>query len=1030
MRLDGRRRGSALLIVLGMLAFMIVSAVAFSAYMRVSRLPSSYLRRTSATRQLVKAGLARAIDEIDAAVANNPHPGIGTESVQGHNKNIWKSRVYIGTNRLYNAAEAISETIPVLTLEGLAYIPPALVNDARFFSRRSQAARWKSFGFDSGRYAFCAIDVSDYLDVNRLAADLPRSSAANGRISLAYLFEPYGHRSSGNGASDWDSWMLNFRDEDEDTLGFKYDSKVPLVSIADLNLALGENGKGGFHSPFCKFINSSDDSGFSVFGGQAEEEQVRKMTFVTDSWFPEHKAKSEDDQLDDLGDPANQPFPMQILGVSGAPRPAMPIQAITSSVQAPFEGVLPGLGFVSLFDYLDGDSVPSSLACPTVERTPMICGLKPNGNVKLQLALNSELASTVTDAAGNKLPDTKQGETRDAYVTYEYNFSSEFMQSLGSLYVDVLLAYPFAHADGVKETSFKVDGRATLFLSVDGDPMKLRTRAKDDLLRPKNKGTFATDKGIDGDKCKIVVPFKAIPKDFRVESGGSSIEERQKKALYDDLHLKTNVMGIQPADPVVRIKYHWTQKWTSNGMGGGSYQPAEKPGDADIAEAHCGFYPLASNGSKDAAFTSDASFADIVSGKNAGKSTVSLKMALSVRVTDSKDKTVDLVPADFYADSTFLGVNNDMTAVLYGGKGGPLMLFDLPSKINFADLSSSSTAQSASPSPEAVRIDDPRYNYAPENWYVGDITKESWLKDCGAEAADGDIFMATSDQGYLQSICELAFLPRLGSLVSTTAKIAGDLANPDVERETFGGKADVVNAGSMWRTYRLFGENADDFDGLGFTSAGSGFKVNPYTDSTNIMMAAFANTPVDWRMASTNNLEIEELGADEFNKKYAWNDYGASDSKISYADLEGIAGAFMFSISDRTGDDSLTTVNERTLRSNWQTAWRNLWSDSGYNWIGDVDLQNNAVLTSADRKFLYGYWKDCFGVNQQLFLVFVRAEPLMMGGGAISSIPPQLGARAVALVWRDPSATPESASASGKTGYPHRTRVLFYKQLD
>ena len=47
-----KRNGSALLIVLGMMAFMIVSAVAFSAYMRSSRLPSSYLRRSSASRQL------------------------------------------------------------------------------------------------------------------------------------------------------------------------------------------------------------------------------------------------------------------------------------------------------------------------------------------------------------------------------------------------------------------------------------------------------------------------------------------------------------------------------------------------------------------------------------------------------------------------------------------------------------------------------------------------------------------------------------------------------------------------------------------------------------------------------------------------------------------------------------------------------------------------------------------------------------------------------------------------------------------
>ena len=65
-----KRNGSALLIVLGVLSFLVVSAVAFSAYMRRARLPSSYLRRTVASRELAKAALARAVDEIDQAIAD------------------------------------------------------------------------------------------------------------------------------------------------------------------------------------------------------------------------------------------------------------------------------------------------------------------------------------------------------------------------------------------------------------------------------------------------------------------------------------------------------------------------------------------------------------------------------------------------------------------------------------------------------------------------------------------------------------------------------------------------------------------------------------------------------------------------------------------------------------------------------------------------------------------------------------------------------------------------------------------------
>ena len=61
------KKGSALLIVLGLLSFMVVSAVSFSIYMRQSRLPSSYLRRNLAARHLVRAALARAIDELEGA---------------------------------------------------------------------------------------------------------------------------------------------------------------------------------------------------------------------------------------------------------------------------------------------------------------------------------------------------------------------------------------------------------------------------------------------------------------------------------------------------------------------------------------------------------------------------------------------------------------------------------------------------------------------------------------------------------------------------------------------------------------------------------------------------------------------------------------------------------------------------------------------------------------------------------------------------------------------------------------------------
>ena len=313
-----KRKGSALLIVLGMMAFMIVSAVAFSAYMRTSRLPSSYLRRSNASRQLAKAAVAEAIDAVDRAIANNPHPGVGTETVEtdGRTRNMWPGRVLLATNRV----DEVGKTVPVLTMEALAYIPPPLVNEVRYYSRLASTATWHQFGFDSGRYAFCAVDVSDYFDVNRMVADRPRSSAPVRRISLSYLFENgREHSSAGSGAAEWDTFMERFRERDDATLTFKYDSKVPLVSIADLNLALGEGGKGGLVSPFCSYVNTSGGDGFYNASSDDQLDKFRRMTFVTDSWFGGSSRASNDEESDydeiyDLTDPQYQPFPASLLG--------------------------------------------------------------------------------------------------------------------------------------------------------------------------------------------------------------------------------------------------------------------------------------------------------------------------------------------------------------------------------------------------------------------------------------------------------------------------------------------------------------------------------------------------------------------------------------------------------------------------------------------------------------------------------------------------------------------------------------------
>jgi len=1033
------KKGSALLIVLGMMAFMIVSAVAFSAYMRYSRLPSSYLRRAAASRHLVKSALARAIDEIDLAVANNPHPGVGNEYI-GRQRNYWKHRVYIGANTLRSA----DATAPVLTLEGLAYIPPPLVNEARYYSRRSAAGEWKSFGFDAGRYAFCALDVSDYFDVNRLTANTARSSASGRRISLAYLFEDASHTSPGSAASQWDeTFMKQFRDEAADGLGFDYANKVPLTSLCDLNLALGTQTFGDIKSYFYSYIR---DGRSNFYNGEVDK--AVKMTFVTDSYFPPESPEAEEEQSDyselyDLADGQYQPFTYDQLR-EGNRTTLMDIVGRSGRLN----DSLSTLGMAALFDYLDEDRVPISLAIPTVERAPMCVALKPGFDAS---ALRIE--ADASDVCGNEdctspAPKTgTAGGTDQVYVKVSYTIDGQkFAEGLGAG-IKSVFAYPFAHEDAISDENFKVDGKMALFFTLDGDPMGLRSSA-DDALHIANTGELTSANPTLKDGI-LNIPFGAAQQ-LDLKSQNRDSEEDAVKELSIDTRGARGVASTLGQTPVMEVTYTWTRTWQANPNTGiltptpNTLEAAQAAGAGcgfGVAKAHCGLPPLSSRGVVRPEYANDNQFRDLINAGNGGAA--SLNLALWVRVTDKNSKTVDLVPASVLDDKTFNNIDNDriVTRVDHPNSSWPVMRFGTGIRIRYDSEWMEDTGATEQPlqlSPAAVKVDDPRFNHAPESWYqAANATANDWLNSTTAPDRDGDIFLATSDQGYLQSIYELALIPSLGTRLDAKGDATtGHYARPDGRSEFAANAGGALNSGIMWKTYCAYdcgSGNADDFEGCGFTSAGTGFKVNPYSDQTNVVMAAFANTPVDWRMASTNNQEetLEDLSAQEFNSQYAWNAM-QSDTRIEYAKLEAIAGAFMQKMRgrDTTGDEGVQEPSGG--RADWKTAFDDLdWEGQNESELCGVNL-GSTKLWSADRSFLYGFWRDCFAARQQLYLVFVRAEPLMMGGGMMSRIPPQLGGRAVALVWRDPTATSGNVSNAGESGsgYPHRTRILFYKQLE
>ena len=1041
MNMDSSRKGSALLVVLGMLAFMVVSAVAFSAYMRYSRLPSSFLRRTTASRELVKAALARAIDEIDAAIGDNPHPGSGTKYYEldgngglawrnnayvtgdgaDRSKNYWYNHVYIGTNHLQ---QSFSDTAPVMTLEGLAYIPPPYVDAARYYGRLSSAAQWKSFDFDAGRYAFCAIDMSDCFDINRLSASLPRSSAGNGRVSLSYLFEKGDHSNpDSGGGSQWDEMMSNYRQEEDDG-SFSYDNDIPLVSLADMNMAIGGTSYGNLYSPWYKYVESGKADAF--YGGK--EAYAKLMAFSTDSWFPTTNTASNAAGDYDLANPEYQPFDPNDLMTEGKLPPGVTDIGSRPGASRLLESMC-GIGMYSLWDYLDTDSMPMSLALPVLERNPMIVGLEAKLGEGAALKINrsniEDIAEPVID--GNQ-------KTRTSRIKYTVD-GGELAKLFAGGGVQALVTYPFCRDDGQKKgNSWTTEGYVIMYFTDFNNDIGLRTKNSGDVIN------FNAIKGKQGlvDNCVLVVPFgdgETLSFD-NVDSEEKAVVATARPAFKGGVQsaIATSVNNA----PLLTLDFEWTQ--TSDEDGNWTPESPDMTSGHGIVvkDAICGWLPLKADGTK---MSQDDVVGKIKNGSpNDATVLLSLNLAVTMAIKD-KNKYVDLVPACLDDDKDLNGKN---TAAPFGpmknkiGAAHPVMKMGYAlgalwgySLTTFHVMGGESNPISLSK--KAILVDDPRFNHEPESWYCADaISAADWISNVKSRYGVRDIFMNTSDQGYMQSVYELAFLPRLTSLSDHGADpIMGNYASPIGRAILDMSYSTVLNQGLMWKTYDIWN---DDFEGVGFTCGESGYHVNPYTTDLNIMMAAFANTPVDWAAASTNTDSrvkkdslFKDADAATFNKNYAWNAYN-SNAKIEYSKLEDIALAFMeeiggASVAGETGQklEPGQSVPYRQSPTNWEAAWRKLgWNTDTADKLAGVDITGSKIY-DIDRKFLYGYWKDCFAARQQLFLIFVRAEPMMMGGGSMSKVPPQLGARAVALVWRDPE---------GPSGAPHRTRVLFYKPLE
>ncbi|MGN0832099.1 MAG: hypothetical protein ACI4RD_00440 [Kiritimatiellia bacterium] len=1018
------KRGSALLIVLGMIAFMVISAVAFSALMRNSRLPSSYLRRTSASRHLVKAALAEAIDIIDASIGNDRYPGAGDNGTawryprgdSGYvaRRNYWRGNCFIGSNRLASA----STTVSTLSLEGLAYLPPARINEARYYSRLSLAGQWRTLSFDAGRYAFAAVDVSDHLDINRVFADRGRNSSDSGRITLAHVFENSTHTGSGSpSAENWDDFINEFNPAAGATVGQNPGTggKLPLTSLADLNLAINKWQPGWVTaaetlSPFCRFLGNGQD--FVV--DMSSSARIRQMAFVTDSYLPSTNTATTAQY--DLC--RAQPFNTMLRGNSQMSYLDQLSGSMTTPILTLFADRMTELDTVSLYDYLDENDIPTSLAIPSVEAVPMICALMPSVNFELRTTMETEVKIT-----GGGTEDTPAAATSVKQEMRKYLLRME--NPAGQ--VEALCLFPFRRCNS-RAVSFKAEFALRMGFTVGDGPGYRQANGGFVIAgEPDFKTAAAVENG-------IVKAWKQAGGSLNFNPRTIKNDSDAFKSVTADFTSELNTISQRfNNEPLFTVTYRYTAERIP-GSDPARYQWVSTP-EIDLTQlptVASFFHPTAENGNGDGGFT-----VNYLQGQG---STCVVRPYLTVTariVSDQSNKTVDLVPATVADDQGFNNLNTPEEVSAVCGSGHSLLTMSAADTLTFSEAGWAQNSKAVGFSPTAnggvYVCPDPRWNFAPQNFYIQD---GSSLPDAatfvqnlalGNDGRDNDIFLAVSNQGYMQSPSELAFLPR-----TTTARlpIAGSqygscaVALNSAPTTGAGGTVpynQLAHGNLMWKTYRLYARNGMDDDNLydlGIRYEGSGYRVSPYTSSRDILMAALANTPYSWWAASTNlqaNANLADESADEFNRSYAFNGMN-SNAKFAWQDLESVA------------DNLLAAMRGRT-DGNWVRGFHDLdWEGDNSDFCG-VNFQNTNAdeLKDADRKMLYGFWRDSLAARQQLFLIFVRAEPMMMGGGAIGQTPPQLGARAVALVWRDPAPTAQDVSGQPR---PHRTRILLYRQFD
>ena len=1108
------RQGSALLIVLGMVAFMVVSAVGFSVFMRESRRPSSHLRRNITSRFLLRAALANAIARLDGEIAgvrddddeihyyvegvyDDPYPGVGpslneTQKMKDEHKLKWDGRELMSgghwDKRVFMPFGPVNPmyTVSTLTLESLAYLPPAIINEVRVWSRQTLTAEWKNLAYDLGRYAFCAVDVSDCFDINKVRANERRSSAANHRFNLSSLYP--------DNAQQLDEVLDKVVNQDPPSF----------ISLADFNIVAG---KGCPFAPWMDYIGKANEQIYS----RSNHQTVSNALFITDTWFPPTNTVGSAAAMKTYNLEAggrNQPWTDFNLNSFEDALEARN----SSSVGEALYGMLQGIGLACLYDYLDEDQVPLSYCLPCTETSPMVCALGiDQAQTSVKVSYREE---QVDEGDFGQLRRTGSGDE-----VYEYHVTvtrCSLKVDASELAVDGVLAFPFKRAHLKRDYPKNFDGDALVRVFFGPGDARCRLAAVGggrggDMVHPLpgrtwdneprgawNKGVFTCYVPRIGISSRDLLTrqIKEQPdalEEFKViaeVSGDLTLFYRvEKKAnprlpglasetWYSFDGMKDDADAFFPRDKNGKVCDWWAADYL-DGKDGKGYK-SDKP----IRTEPGGYYG------------SDPALLPSGSGRNSLHGLeVYPHVAVWTRLYNGND-TYDIVPArpdddEIYGrrDRPHKGDGGEWNESAGGEDNAPILAFRDRAKITLVE----SELAAAFPASDGalltfdaawnrLYVADPRYNYAPENWFVvsddGEM-KEGWLNAVsslfGKDGRDRDIFMFTSDQEYLQSIGELAFLPRVGEPNQPFGRFTRYYRDnshfaPDDSRfgAPFANRASadsdqLCQSELFWRTYTGYDNGYDsDNDSRVYTlyederpceivSGVNDFRANPFSQDERIMAAVVRDTPFDYFAASTNELNSlfsepdKATPADVKKAKCVFTE----DDSSSAGYVKGfsrLAAGMRQKFADGAHKSSAATSGWLGIYDSVDFGWR-YGDETGDDQVHLFGVELDEPLHGVDRKFLYAYWRECFQNRQQLFLLFLRAEPLTVGGMGFGSLAAaQLGSRGVALVWRDPEPPargraermdrikfwdkPNQWREKSNESGPHRTRVLFYHPID